>query len=560
VDGATTIRGEGGTSGSNVILNVGNKPLGNSSKVGGDGKFTISFSPALKTHDVVEIDEVAANASPGSAPADRIGPVAVTEQVTCDSTPLALPCINLPREGDAGVNGRVSVDKSGKASPSTTIEVWVNGASEGSAKVDADKGTFSMATKHTLGPYDVVGVIQASPDGDSGPVSVSANVPEEVASPHVQITVGGNELLTPFYGSQFQYLAQADLRGPLGPCGSNRDGTNTMGHWHCLGWLSLKLGSIPTVSSPQISSLTSVSSFGSSFDLTKQVSQIIQGGEVKAGLEFPLPSLRTGVLFSSPTYKASLSLSFIVGGGFITPFTSYSQGLGQEFCLATVSNSGSSPTCPSIVTSSTATATSPPNTNLLTQLQNNPQFQREYPQLYSAACGSSTSCGPLATSFVSQYHSVAFVLPDRSRLYRSYFAGFRFVTNLFDSKNCQRSTDLTDWTRCRYAPIFPGIVDLTFGQDESVTGGVLRGVVTTLSGNFPFPRVGWVRIFGSASVRLRANSNFAVLELPTNTSPVALNDPTVFLQPIAPQDQDYFRVGVGIDVFQFINKAKKSSK
>jgi hypothetical protein len=554
VDGATTIRGIGGTSAASVSLKVGGKSLGNSSRVAGDGKFAISVNPALKAFDVVEIDEIAANAALGSAPADTIGPVAVTEQVTCDSPTPVLPCINRPREGDAEVTG--------KASSSATIEVWVNGASEGPAKVDPDKGTFWAATKHTLGPYDVVEVIQASPDGQSGPVSVSAsasgtNTPGEVASPHVQITVGGNELLTPFYGSQFQYLALADLRGPLGPCGRNRDAINHKGHWHCLGWLSLRLGNIPTVTSPQISSLTSVSTFGSSLAPTKQVSQIIQGGEVRAGLEFPLRSLRSAVLFSAPTYKASLSLSFILGGGFITPFTSYSQGLGQEFCFAPVSNSGSSPTCPSL------TSGPPPNTNLQLQLQNNAkQFQNEYPQLFAAACGSLGTSGTCSVKLGTtgfNYSSVAFVLPDRSRLYRGYFGGFRFVTNLFDTKNCMGSADLANLTRCKYAPIFPGIVDVTLGQDESVTGGTLRGVVMTLSGNFPFPKVGWLRVFGSGNVRLLANSSFAVLELPANTSPVALNDPSVFVQPIAPQDQDYFRVGIGVDVFQFINKAKKST-
>jgi hypothetical protein len=44
------------------------------------------------------------------------------------------------------------------------------------------------------------------------------------------------------------------------------------------------------------------------------------------------------------------------------------QGLGQDFCLATISNSGSSSTFPSIVTSNTTTTTHAANTNLLTRL------------------------------------------------------------------------------------------------------------------------------------------------------------------------------------------------
>jgi hypothetical protein len=110
--------------------------------------------------------------------------------------------------------------------------------------------------------------------------------------------------------------------------------------------------------------------------------------------------------------------------------------------------------------------------------------------------------------------------------------------------------------------LFPATFDVTLGQDESVTANKLRGVIMSLGGNFPLPGIPWLRVFGSAHARLAANHSFTVLQLPASQTFTPLNTPTVFIQPIQAVDQDYFRVGMGVDIdhaIQSLRSAKKPS-
>jgi hypothetical protein len=75
---------------------------------------------------------------------------------------------------------------------------------------------------------------------------------------------------------------------------------------------------------------------------------------------------------------------------------------------------------------------------------------------------------PTGTEFV------AFVSPDRDRFFRQYYAGLRLQTHYFDYKN-------RDIPLSRY----PAQLDITFGQNESITGGRLHGGVIRLEGCYP---------------------------------------------------------------------------
>jgi hypothetical protein len=288
---------------------------------------------------------------------------------------------------------------------------------------------------------------------------------------------------------------------------------------------------------------------------SQQITSIVQSAEVRGGFEFVLAKPRSLVLFPGPTYKATLSLSLIAGGALATPFASYDQAaLGQEFCLSPLTSSGGTTSCPPAFSAISGTV----STNVQQQFINNPQLQTEYPQLFAATCGKLNASGQCSVSIDSKflYRSVAFVLPDRSRLYRTYFGGFRFNMHQFQGSNCVRGDDLHDPNKCKFVSAYPGTLDVTFGQDERVTGGQLQGVVMSVGGNFPFPRYGYLRLFGSANFRLRYNQNHAVLQLPPLTNSVALSDPSVFVQPIQPADQDFYRIGVGVDIVELIKQLK----
>ena len=78
--------------------------------------------------------------------------------------------------------------------------------------------------------------------------------------------------------------------------------------------------------------------------------------------------------------------------------------------------------------------------------------------------------------------NIAFVAPERDRLFRQFYAGFRLKTFFTDDET-------------RY---YPAMFDVTFGQNEAITG-LLKGVIMRLDGSMPFPvaKAGFLYLFGS---------------------------------------------------------------
>lgn len=104
---------------------------------------------------------------------------------------------------------------------------------------------------------------------------------------------------------------------------------------------------------------------------------------------------------------------------------------------------------------------------------------------------------------------------------------------------------------------YPGTFDLRFGEDESVTGGHLVPLVVTLTGSFPIPGTkGALRLFGSSYIRAFRNKDTVALILVPSSSFTSLDNPAVVAQPIVRSDQDYFRLGVGVDLFPLLSKLK----
>ena len=193
--------------------------------------------------------------------------------------------------------------------------------------------------------------------------------------------------------------------------------------------------------------------------------------------------------------------------------------------------------------------------NLGQSFNRNPSLASVYPALAQALCnygftgGAGITCP--ATAALAAPTSVAFVLPNRSRFYRDYYAGLRLRTFYVDS-NCKDPAQ--SQSGCRLEGIFPGTFDLRMGQDESVTQH-FKGLVLTLAGSYPLPGTqGTVRVFGSAYLGLRRNRVSNSLILTPASTVVALDQGSVVVQPIAATDQDYFRLGLGVDLIPLIAK------
>lgn len=235
-----------------------------------------------------------------------------------------------------------------------------------------------------------------------------------------------------------------------------------------------------------------------------QTTDLVQGLDVQGGLEYVLFKPRTGIPFFS-SYKnahARLGVALVAGAGFTTPFA-------------------------------TPSAT---------------------PTVFALPTGS-----PLITQFnvPAGFTNIAFIDRERSRFFRKYFAGIRLKTYQF--------TDLVkgacdpDYDRpCEgLYNLFPGIIDLTVGQDEQVTAGHLSHFVFRLDAVYPLPFASAFNLFGSINSAFQKNVSTNPLILPA-TSTTPLNDPSVFIVNVDPRNRDIYRIGLGVNLLELF-KSKTPS-
>lgn len=166
-------------------------------------------------------------------------------------------------------------------------------------------------------------------------------------------------------------------------------------------------------------------------------------------------------------------------------------------------------------------------------------------QIFDAPSPQSPQYGLFAQDFPSAAKSkyIGFVPPDRDRFYRQYGLGVRITT--FD-----KSSPLNP----------PATFTFGLGQDESVTGGVLRSVVGRFDVFYPLPLstskvYKFIYLFGTANLRLSSATNLQplVLQNPNATS-VTVNgyDPDVAIVSVR-SNRDTYRIGVGVDLMALIN-------
>jgi len=150
------------------------------------------------------------------------------------------------------------------------------------------------------------------------------------------------------------------------------------------------------------------------------------------------------------------------------------------------------------------------------------------------------------TNQLSGKKYIAFVSQDRFKFYKEYYLGARIKAYYYD-----RDTD---------EPLrrFPASVDIVFGQNETVTGGSLRGTVFRLDGFYPLPYnpTKFLYLFGTADILFGGPKGQSAILLQPATNNPAVPDPSILLLSTPQLSRDHYRLGVGIDFLQLIDSIK----
>ena len=142
---------------------------------------------------------------------------------------------------------------------------------------------------------------------------------------------------------------------------------------------------------------------------------------------------------------------------------------------------------------------------------------------------------------------IALTAPARDHFFLQYGAGFRLTARSFDSTGSA----------------LPGVamISASFGQNEFVTGGMLRGIVGTFEGFYPLPLGSSTKVsavfylFGRTSLQLgRAGSPSTPLAL-TPAPGVPVTNPNVAIIAL-PSNRDLYTIGIGIDALQLFSNFK----
>ena len=247
---------------------------------------------------------------------------------------------------------------------------------------------------------------------------------------------------------------------------------------------------------------------------------IVQGLDVQGGAELFLIRPRQGLPFWSvvKNAKARVGVALVGGFGFTTPFSPPDKTT-QEFTI---------------------------NSTILKQFPNAGNVQ------------AGATCTPPATTCPATM--IAFVDEDRTRFFRRYYTGFRFKTYFFSDRVKGECDDPRRGESCEgLINLFPGIVDITAGKDEAVTGGKLRNWVFRLDAVYPLPFIPSLHIFGGANLVFARNTTTPALVLEPPAKFLPLSDPNVFVQQVTPQNRDTYRIGLGVDLLEII-KSKLSKQ
>ena len=143
---------------------------------------------------------------------------------------------------------------------------------------------------------------------------------------------------------------------------------------------------------------------------------------------------------------------------------------------------------------------------------------------------------------------VAFALADRDRFFREYYGWLRLRKHYLKGANA--------------ADMLPIMADLTYGVDESITRGRIRGGVLGFNLFFPFS-------WGNGAAYLFVNTKIKpsrakitdplILAPPAAGTSVPVPGPNVTLVTTQQSDRDYWRIGVAVDLEKIFTAWKTPS-
>jgi hypothetical protein len=143
------------------------------------------------------------------------------------------------------------------------------------------------------------------------------------------------------------------------------------------------------------------------------------------------------------------------------------------------------------------------------------------------------------------YQFVVFTNQNRSNFLGKYGAGIR-INHVYAAKGNGSPYD--------------GGIDLGIAQDETITGGRFHGAVFKIDGQYPFAYgpLSFIYFFGSASMRLSGNQNFAplILTVPTGGTTPTVPSPNVTVLSTQQPNRDFYRVGIGLNLLDVFGKLK----
>ncbi len=272
-------------------------------------------------------------------------------------------------------------------------------------------------------------------------------------------------------------------------------------------FLNPRITSVPQ--SPTSLGSLNIDSIADSITGNNNTTSLVQGLDVQGGLEYFLIRPRQGLPFWSVVRnaRARAGVALVGGVGFTTPFSPPDKTT-QEFTI---------------------------NSTILAQFPNAANPQKD-------------ASGNNVTPTI-----IAFVNKDRSRFFRRYYAGLRIKSYFFSDKIRGECDDPRTDKPCEgLINLFPGVVDITAGKDEAVTGGHLSDWVFRLDAVYPLPFVPALHIFGGANLALSRNKTTVPLILEPPSSFLNLSDPHVYVQPLDSPNRDTYRLGLGVDLLQII--------
>lgn len=341
------------------------------------------------------------------------------------------------------------------------------------------------------------------------------------------------------------YFVDFDLLAPLRPFPFVKKNEDPLENRLWL-WLNPRITSLPQAT--KFSAVSNIDQTASFFQSVSggHLNDIANGFDVNGGLEVAIVKPRDGIPWwgEYANTQARLATSWIIGGGVSTPFSTDSTEV------------------QSAVTQAICDAFKSPVSGQKFSDQNGLVCQ-----FNGTNTAPSIIEGPTTNPNGGLRNFIDFYTPDRSRFFRRYYTGLRFKTYYFSRdvhSYCEpfenRAANQGDCD----APydIFPGIIDVTVGQDEAVTKGHLSGWLFRLEAVYPLPWYQGIHIFGSVYTKLQKNridqpySPYTIQAPPSGGA----TDLNTFRFGLHPLDRDYFRIGVGVDIIQAFKKKGQPDK